>query len=153
MRASTALVDAMIWNPFRSKKTLSDAQKADFAKAIAELLSVQLLMVGDKTIESEAGGPKPKAIGYVYGFVDAVLRTKGWDMADLDIGIPVTFHVLRRLWPGKEQEYLTFLVEHLKDPHVQVGCLHGGQQCLDMLKAESSEKVPMGLARNILTEV
>ncbi len=117
----------MIWNPFR-RKTLSDAQKADFAEAIAGLLSIQLVMVGDKTIESEAGGPKPKAIGYVYGFVDAVLRTKGWDMVDLDIGIPVTFHVLRRLWPGKEQEYLTFLVEHLKDPNVLVGCLHGGQQ-------------------------
>jgi hypothetical protein len=142
----------MIWNPLR-RKTLSDAQKDDLAAAIAGMLEIQLLTVGDKTIDSEAGGPKPKAIGYVYGFVDAVLRTKGWDMADLNIGVPVVFHILRRLWPGREQEYLSFLVEHLSDPNVLVGCQHGGQQYLDMLKAERSDKVPMGLALYIVNEV
>jgi hypothetical protein len=142
----------MIRNPFR-RKTLSDVQKDAFAEAIAEMLKIQLIAVGEKTIDSDAGGPKPKAIGYVYGYVDAVLRTKGWDMADTEIGIPITFHVLRRLWPGKEREYTDFLAEHLSDPVVAAGCMHGGQQYVDSLKAENSGNVQMGLARYILTEV
>jgi hypothetical protein len=117
------------------------------------MLKLQPVAVGEKTIESEAGGPKPKAIGYVYGFIDAVLRTKGWDMADLNIGVPIMYHVLRQLWPGRDREFLTFLIEHMSDPSVLAGCLHGGQQYLDSLKSDNSQKVPMGLGLYIVTEV
>jgi hypothetical protein len=144
----------MIWNPFgqRKRKIMSDEQKNAFVDTIAQMLEIQLFMVGEKTMESETGGPKPKAIGYVYGFVDAVLRTRGWDMADSDIGIPITFQVVRRLWAGKEREYMDFLVEHLTDPVVVTGSMHGGQQYIDSSKAENSDNVPMGLARYILSE-
>ncbi len=43
------------------------------------MLEIQLTTVGDKTMDSEAGGPKRKAIGYVYGYIDAILRTRRWD--------------------------------------------------------------------------
>ena len=120
----------MIWNLFgrRKREAMSDEQKSAFADMIADLLKIQLIMVGDKTMDSQDGGPKPKAIGYVYGYVDAVLRAKGWDMADNEIGIPITFQVIRRLWPGKEREYTDFLAEHLSDPTVSAACMHGGQQ-------------------------
>jgi hypothetical protein len=151
--ASKALTErVVIWNPFR-RKTLSDAQKSAFADAIAEMLKLQLFAVGDKPIDSKAGGPKPKAIGYVYGCVDAVLRTKGWDVADLNVGVPIIYHVLRQLWPGREQEFLTYLIEHMSDPNVAAGCMHGGEQYLDSLKPENSGKVPMGLGLYIVSEV
>src|SRR5271165_7525611 len=131
----------MIWNPFRHRKheTLNDDQKIDFAKTISELLEVQLMMLPDRgTIESEAGGPKPKAIGYVYGYVDAALRSRGWNMRDMEIGPPITFHVIRRLWPGKESEYFDFLAEHLSELVVNAGILRGGQEFTDWLKNEHS---------------
>ena len=135
------------------RPTMSDEQKSVYADMIGDLLELQLVVVGDSKMDSQAGGPKPKAIGYVYGYVDAVLRTKGLDMADSEIGPPITFQVVRRLWPGKEREYFDFLAEHLSDPVVGGGMMHGGQQYIDSLKAENSENAKMGLARYILTEV
>ena len=136
---------------------MSYEQKSAFAELIAAQLKIQLVAAGEKTMDSEAGGPKPKAIGYVYGYVDAALRTAGWDMTDAEIGIPILFHVLRGPWPGKERDYTAFLAQHLvadaADPVVVVVCMHGGQQFLDWMKAENSSNVPMGLARYILTEV
>ncbi len=99
-------------------ESMNDDQKIDFAETIAGLLRAQLILVGDRSMDSQAGGPKPRAIGYLYGFVDAVLRSKGWNMADSEIGIPITFQVIRRLWPGKEREYMDFLADHLSDPVV-----------------------------------
>lgn len=140
----------MIWNLFQGhkSKTVTDEQIAD---VIAGMLELQLFMAGDKGIESEAGGPKPKAIGYVSGFVNAVLRTKGWGEATVPA---VTYQVLRRLWPGKELEYIVFLVEHLElsDPLVVEGFMHGDHQYLDTLNPENSDNVPMGLGRYIVTE-
>ena len=79
----------MIWNPFRHRKheTRNDDQKMEFAKVISEMLELQLTLLPDSyTIESKAGGPKPKAIGYVYACVNAALRSRGWDMRDMEIG-------------------------------------------------------------------
>jgi hypothetical protein len=73
----------------------------------------------------------------------------------MEIGPPVTFHVIRKLWPGKESEYFDFLADHLRsDLAVNAGILRGGQGLTDWwLKKDDPEAgVPMGLARYILTE-
>ena len=56
-----------------------DETKAAFANAIAALLDVQLtpLPPEDKRIEDQQGNIFRKSIGYVYGFIDAFLRTRG----------------------------------------------------------------------------
>jgi hypothetical protein len=72
-------------------------------------------------------------------------------MADSEIGIPITFHVIRHLWPDKESDYLDFLAANLHDPAVGSGRMTGGQQYLDSLKPDRTG-MPMGLARYILTE-
>lgn len=143
----------MIWNPFgrQPRDKMTDEQKLAFADRIAEMLKAQLVIVGDKSIQSQAGEPKRKAIGYVYGYIDAVLRTKGWDMADSHVGVPITFQVIRRLWPGKEAEYTAFLADRLQDPLVVAGMMHGGQQYIDFSKP-SHAGAPVGLARFILEE-
>jgi hypothetical protein len=74
-------------------------------------------------------------------------------MRDMEIGPPITLHVIRLLWPGKEREYFGFLAEHLSDLVVNAGILLGGQEFTDWLKNEHSEGVPTGLAQYILTEV
>jgi hypothetical protein len=145
----------MIRNPFSRHRlqSLSDDQKIEFAKTIAGMLELQLMLIDDKVdIESEIGGPKLKCIGYVYGCVDAVLRSRGWDMGDPEVGPPITFHVLRTLWPGKEADYYDFIVDHLSDQSVGAGALRGGQEFTDWLKGRMPGGAPTGLARLMLTE-
>ena len=101
--------------------------------------------------QSQQGGPKRKAIGYVYGYIDGVLRTKGWDMADTQLGVPITYQVIRRLWPGKEAEYTSFLADRLQDPQVVIGMMLGGQQYIEYSKPGAAS-APMGLARFIIEE-
>ncbi len=53
-------------------------------------------------------------------------------MADTSIGVPVTFHILRKLWPGQENKYLDYLKNNLRsDEALMAGLMHGGQQFID----------------------
>jgi len=73
--------DQMLRKFFSRKNSWDDATKLKFATAIAGMLERQLLVAGSASIEDEQGYPKRKALGYVYGYIDAALRVKGQDMA------------------------------------------------------------------------
>jgi len=61
--------------------------------------------------------------------------------------VPITFHVIRRLWPDHVNKCMDFLAKNLQsDPLMNAGMMHGGQQYLDYSKPEASG-APMGLAR------
>jgi len=61
--------------------------------------------------------------------------------------VPITYQVIRKLWPNRATEYMDFLAKNLRtDELVNVGVMHGGQQYLDYRKPGVSG-VPMGLAR------
>jgi hypothetical protein len=122
---------SMSWNPFRQSKKLSDEDKLAFAQLAAEPLRTQMMLLDDRSVVSPEGTLNARAIGYVYGWTDAFLRVRGWDMADTTIGIAVLFHTLRLLWPGKENELIHYVVEHIRDSVLQAGMIHGGQQYLD----------------------
>ena len=93
-----------------------------------------------------------KAIGYIYGFIDAALRTQGEDMADLSVGVPMVFHVLRRLFPGHEQAYTEFLANHNDEVAVRLGMMAGGQQYLDFIAKPGAKGAPTGFARFIVED-
>lgn len=78
----------MLRGLFRRKNPFDDAAKVQFANAIADMLELQKIVAGDASIEDENGRPKRKALGYVYGYVDAALRSRGQDMADMSVGVP-----------------------------------------------------------------
>lgn len=132
---------------FSRKERFDDAAKLQFATTIAEMLQLQMIMAAGKSIEDERGHLKRKALGYVYGYIDAALRTRGQDMADMSIGVPITFQVIRRLWPDHVNKCMDFLAKNLKsDALMNAGIMHGGQQFLDYSKPGSSGAA-MGLAR------
>jgi len=56
-----------------------DAAKTEFVNLIVSMLELQKLMAGNAhgSIEDENGHLKRKAVGYVYGYVDAALRSIG----------------------------------------------------------------------------
>ncbi len=123
---------AMLRKLFGRKNRFDDAAKVQFAAAIAEMLEMQMMLAVGKSIEDDQGHPKRKALGYVYGYIDAALRVRGQEMADMSIGVPITFQVIRRLWPDHVNECMDFLAKNLTtDALLNVGMMHGGQQYLD----------------------
>jgi hypothetical protein len=139
----------MVW-PFKKKKTFDDAKQLKFVQLISSMLEMQKIATGGRSIEDGEGRPKRKAIGYIYGFIDAALQMIGQDMSDPSIGIPILCEVLNRLFPGRVEDYAKFLVSHMgKDELVTLGAMHGGQQYLKYIKP-GSEGMPMGLARFIV---
>jgi hypothetical protein len=131
-----------MWNPFAKQKRLSDDEILSLAAVIAKPLQVQLSIA--VRIGPPAGAPHRRALGYVYGWSDAALRVRGWDMADTAIGPPVLFHVLRHLWRGDEARLLHHIVAHLRDPVVVSGMMHGGQQYLDWRSQETPYPTGLG---------
>jgi hypothetical protein len=136
---------------FSKKKRLDDAAKLGLAEAIALQLIAQKKTAGPSaTIDDNNGHPKHRALGYVYGYIEAALRANGHDMADTAIGAPITYHVLRRLWPDRVNDCMRVLLGNLRtDQQMIAAIVHGGQQCLEFRKPGVSG-APMGLARFLL---
>jgi hypothetical protein len=135
---------------FKARQPFDDAEKLRLVEMIAHLLDFQKMVAGDASIENESGQPKRKALGYVYGFVDAALRARGQDMSDPSVGMPVTFQVLHRLWPGRAADYMAFLRENFHtDDLMMIGIMHGGQQYVEYVSRRKPGDTggPMGLAR------
>ena len=137
----------MLRKLFGRKHRFDDAAKIQFATAIAEMLEMQMTVAAGKLIVDDQGHLKRKALGYVYGYIDAALRVRGQDMADMSIGVPITFQVIRRLWPDHVNECMDFLAKNLTtDALLNGGMMHGGQQYVDYSQPGTSG-VAMGLAR------
>ncbi len=133
---------------FRRKKKIDDAAINDLAYNIAAMLNVQVAMAGDRNFDL-ATPQGTKALGYVYGFIDAALRFRGQDMADLSIGIPVTYQVLRKVFPGYEKKYLEFMLQSIQnDPNMRTGIMTGGQEYFDWINKKLN--APIGLGRYLI---
>jgi hypothetical protein len=139
---------------FSRKRSLTDGKKMELANAIAAILEVQLVMVTDaeRHLQDQEGNFNKKALGYVHGCVDAIVTSKGYDMSDAEIGMPITFHVLRRLFPTEDPaKSLEYLVQNQRDEMIGVGMMAGGQQTVDFRNGKFKDSsVPMGLARFLL---
>ncbi len=132
---------------FRKKTPFGDKQKEQFIAAVSRMLEAQLVAAGTREISEPL---ELRALGYVYGFIDAALRTIGQDMADNAVGIPITFQVLRRLFPGNEHDYLEFLKENVgKDATILAAVMYGGQQYIDFNNGKLA--APMGLAKTLIS--
>lgn len=138
----------MFW-PFKKKRTFDDAQKAQFAQLISPLLEMQRIAAGNCSIEDSEGNPNRKALGYIYGFIDAALQTVGQDMSDVSIGVPILYQVLNSLFPGRGEDYTKYFIDHMEDEVSTLGVMTGGQQYIKYHKP-GSKGIPMGLARFIM---
>jgi hypothetical protein len=132
---------------FRKQPSFDDQQKEQFVAAISLMLEAQLAAAGVSQISEPL---ELRALGYIYGFVDAALRTTGQDMADNTVGVPITFQVLRKVFPGNEQEYLEFLRVNIGNDAVMMSAvMYGGQQYIDFNNGKLV--APMGLAKTLLS--
>ena len=128
---------------------MSERQQIAVAHSIADLLAEQMSSLnGQASVELQDGSPKPKALGYVYGYVSAALAAKGLRMWDPKVGTPITFHVVRRLWPGKEHRCMKFLAYHQRDPVVLLATMEGGQEYVEFAK-QPAVGHSTGLARRL----
>jgi hypothetical protein len=139
---------------FGNESAFDKDEKSEFADRISILLSVQLVVspvrpIEVSKIEVTEGQINRKAIGYIYGFIDCALQCRGEDITNLSVGLPVLHHVMRELFPGHEQAYIDFLMEHMDDEIVVLGMMAGGHQYNEFIRARGS---PMGLAQFILDQ-
>jgi len=136
-----------VFDWFRRNK-FDDIAKGRLADSLGDVLSIQVAAAGGD-LPDLASPRGAKALGYVYGFVDASLRGIGQDMSDMSVGVPLTYHVLRRVFPGDEQRYLDYIAQSIKsDDQMMAGVMLGGQQYLDCLNGKL--RAPMGLARCLI---
>ena len=98
-------------------------------------------------IETTKGRINRKAMGYIYGFIDCALQSRGQDITDISLGLPILYHVMRKLFPGHEQGYVDFLMNNMDDEIMVLGMIAGGQQYSDFLRAGEA---PWGLSRFII---
>jgi hypothetical protein len=134
----------------------SDDQKSIMATGIAKMLTIQMALAPTgpcevSKIEVKKGCVNKKAIGYIYGFVDGALQCNGADIADVTVGPPILYQVLRSLFPGHEQDYMEFLMNHEDDKLVMLGKMTGGQQFFDFNK-QDAKGAPMGFARFVIED-
>jgi hypothetical protein len=138
----------------KTKSSLTNHQKFDLAKRLSDMLAIQMVFAPTDPhsitkIEPTKGQINRKAVGYIYGFVDGALQSKGEDITNPALGVPVVYHVLRALFPGHEQEYMEFIMNNEDDELVLFGKMTGGQQYFDFIPKEGPPKAPMGMARFI----
>jgi hypothetical protein len=123
-------------------------EKTELADRLAPLLSIQMLgpTIGTAVtkIEKSAGCINRKAIGYIYGFIDCALQCRGEDISNLDVGLPIVFHAMRKLFPGHEQAYIDFLMSHMEDEVTVLGMMAGGQEYQEFLH---DKRASWGLAK------
>ncbi len=135
---------------FKGKWAFDDQKKTQFITIISDMIDLQRIPAGNHGIEDEDGHINRKAIGYIYGFIDAALQVAGQDMSDNSVGIPVTFQVLERLYPSRGEKYLRFLIDNIRtDDQVGIGMAVGGQEYLDKSNGKM-EGIPMGFGRFLL---
>jgi len=139
-----------------AKATFTGDQKSELAERLSVMLSVQMVVPANSIrvtkIEITKGHINRKAIGYIYGFIDCALQCRGEDVTNPSIGLPIIYHVLRKLFPGHEQEYMDFLMAHMDDKVVALGMMDGGQEYNEFIRQSdpNTRTLPMGLARFIL---
>jgi hypothetical protein len=136
---------------FSKKKILDDAAKLALAEDIAIQLITQTKAAGPRAaIDDSNGNPKRGPLGYVYGYIEASLRTNGHNVTDTSIGAPIAYHVLRRLWPDRVNDCMRVLFNNLStDRQMLAAMKYGGKQCLDYRRQGGSD-VPTGLAHLLI---
>jgi hypothetical protein len=103
-----------------------------------ECLDIQRVFIrGDEYfIEDQDGNINGMALGYVFGFLDALLQAKRLDIRDPE-GLPTVLHLLAKLFPAEAARAGTFAM-HLRgmsqDADVLNGVMLGGKQAVEFLR-------------------
>jgi hypothetical protein len=136
----------------KRKPDFGDDEKSQFIEAIVGVLEVQLILVRSRSLVSDKGVVNRKAVGYIYGFIDAALNRIGQDIKDKSVSVPIVYQVIRNLFPCEEEKCTQFLIDNVgQDDTVLLGVMCGGQQYTDFMHPDKKTP-PMGLSRYLLQE-
>lgn len=111
------------------------------------VLRMSLEISGGADIEDEHGAINRKALGYIFGFTDAVLQNRKLEITGRD-GQYVLACVINALYPGKAGGYISFLKHHIQDAEIVGGAVYGGQQFVEW--ARNKDNAPLGFAKALL---
>jgi hypothetical protein len=130
-----------------------ESKQTKSVHAISMMLRAQKTCAGSHaTLEDSGGNINQRAIGYIYGYIDAALQAIGQDMGNKAVGVPIIHLILVELFPDKADSYMMFLLNHVSwDAAVREGVMTGGNQYVEFSKPNSRGH-PMGLARYLIQQ-
>jgi len=117
------------------------SKEAKFRKvadiAFEVLYSQRIFVREDEFLIMNAEGEiNGKALGYVFGFFDALLQSAKLDIRSVD-GKAAVHSLLARLFPaevGKSGTYVAYLKNMRDEPKIMNGVMLGGKQAVDWLR-------------------
>ena len=107
-----------------------------------ELLDAQSFFIDKEkfVITDEAGTVNGKALGYIFGILDALLQYAKLDIRDIQ-GEAALHSLIARNFPaevGKVGTYVGYLKNMQNEPEVMNGVMLGGQQATDWLRLKAT---------------
>lgn len=131
------------------KKQTPRFDHLEWATRVATLLEMHMFGPAKANFETQEGVNR-KAIGYVYGVVDATLQMIQEDIRDPAVGPPMLLAVFELLFPERSSYYTTFLLDNIaSDERMIAGALTGGKEYYDFIK----RKMPLvGLTSTLLDQ-
>jgi hypothetical protein len=122
----------------RSKKQKNEELFEVVTDIAYDCLISQKLFIGDNDfhIRDAQGDINGKALGYVFGFLDSLLQSKGLDIRDEE-GYARMLSLLARLFPAELNHigtYIIYLSNMKNDAEVLNGVMLGGKQAVDFLR-------------------
>jgi hypothetical protein len=128
--------------PPRSRGGKNPLFKEEQFRAVAaiafECLDMQRVLTrkDEYFIEARIGRINGQALGYVFGFLDALLQAKGLDIRDSE-GQSIVLHLLAKLFPAEAGRVGTFVMRlrgMSNDAEVMNGMMLGGKQAIEFLR-------------------
>src|SRR5262245_35761228 len=114
-RSAMAILTRLFgWKGGRTRVPSKEEQFRTIAALAFDCLNMQRIFIHNDEyfIEDRNGNINGKALGYVFGFLDAFLQTKRLDIRDPE-GQATLLHLLARLFPAEAARAGTFLM-HLR---------------------------------------
>jgi hypothetical protein len=125
---------------FFKKRVIPEFGDTELAAQVVATVAtfVDMQMCGDKKEKFETvHGINQRALGYVYGMLDAALQSAGEDIRDPAIGPPLLLSVFRLLFPTKSERYREILLNNIeRDGRIMGGMFDGGQDFTDFLTSK-----------------
>lgn len=131
---------------FRRKEAKHREAYTHIYNMALHVIGAQFTISGGRAIEDVNGNLNKKALGYIYGFVDAALQSRALTI-DNEYGSSVLVGIYNQLWPGEGGNYYKYVIDHIPEAELIGGIAYGGQEFCDW---QNDNHPPGGLLMSLI---
>ena len=131
---------------FRRKEAKRREAYIHIYNMTSHVIGAQFTISGGRSIEDSSGNYNKRALGYIYGFIDAALQSRGLTI-DHEYGIAALVGIYNQLWPGKGSDYCKYVIDNIPEAELVGGIAYGGQEFCDW---QNDNRPPGGLLMSLI---